>query len=192
MYSNSGSTLSSKSVVGYCAYVLHINAFFAPVAIQHTQCPFQVFLLERYKQLLKYGDLTPTKTCQPYLRSTRPGVSLSLTGTSAMSLPFRLPSSVCRVQTYGSLFAEALTRAFNTPLPAPTQISLSADLTCGFVVPRALTSVLFDTPTTAVRKGNSLYAVNAKFGVAEEDVPTTEYEIVRVDRDSGEYVCTSV
>lgn len=76
-------------------------------------------------------------------------------------------------------------------MSALKQISLSEDLSCGSVAPRGLTNVLFDTPTTAGRKGNSLYAVNGKFNVAEEDVPTTEFEIVRVDRDGGEYMCTS-
>lgn len=68
-------------------------------------------------------------------------------------------------------------------------MSLSADLSCGSVAPRALSNPMFDTQTTAMRKGDSLYAVNAKFGVAEEDVDTTAYEIVRVDRDSGELAC---
>lgn len=48
---------------------------------------------------------------------------------------------------------------------------------------------MFDTQTTAMRKGNSLYAVNAKFGVSEEDVDTAAYDIARVDRDSGELAC---
>ncbi|CAM9798516.1 unnamed protein product, partial [Laminaria digitata] len=62
------------------------------------------------------------------------------------------------------------------------QVSLSPDLCCGAVLPRVLTSELFDSPTTATRKGHSFYVVNAKFGVPEEDRPTTPYEIVRVDR----------
>eukprot|EP00903_Cladosiphon_okamuranus_P016257 g14994.t1 len=65
------------------------------------------------------------------------------------------------------------------------EVSLSPDLSCGSVVPRSLASPLFDTQSTAMRKGNSLYAVNAKFGTADEDVATTPYEIVRVDRDDG-------
>ncbi|CAM9340050.1 unnamed protein product [Ectocarpus sp. 6 AP-2014] len=69
------------------------------------------------------------------------------------------------------------------------EVSLSADLSCGSVARRALSHPMFDTQTTAMRKGNSLYAVNAKFGVAEEDVDTAAYEIVRVDRDSGELAC---
>lgn len=69
---------------------------------------------------------------------------------------------------------------------------LSPDLSCGFLVPRALKSDLFDVPTTACRKGNSLYAVNAKFGVSEEDRPMTEYEIIRVDRDEGVYACPTL
>lgn len=60
------------------------------------------------------------------------------------------------------------------------------------MAPRSLANPLFDTPTTAMRKGNSLYAVNAKFGTADEDVATTSYEIVRVDRDDGELPCEAV
>lgn len=67
---------------------------------------------------------------------------------------------------------------------------LSADFTCGFVSPVSLKSDLFDSPTTAIRKGNSLYVVQAKFSVALEDSAMTPYEIVRVDRDAGEYNCT--
>ncbi|CAB1104169.1 unnamed protein product [Ectocarpus sp. CCAP 1310/34] len=36
-----------------------------------------------------------------------------------------------------------------------------------------------------MRKGNSLYAVNAKVGVATEDIATMAYAIVRAVRDSG-------
>ena len=70
------------------------------------------------------------------------------------------------------------------------QVALSADLTCGSVLPRALMSEFFDEPATAVLKGNSLYTVTAKFFVAPEDVATTSYEIVRTDRDGGEVVCS--
>ncbi|CAM9696372.1 unnamed protein product [Ectocarpus sp. 13 AM-2016] len=69
------------------------------------------------------------------------------------------------------------------------EVSLAANLTCGSLAPRSISNPLFDVQTTAMRKGNSLYAVNAKFGVAAEDVPATAYEIVRVDRDSGELAC---
>lgn len=72
------------------------------------------------------------------------------------------------------------------------QVSLSADFTCGAVAPRALVSELFDDPATGVRKGNFLYVVLSKFGVAADDVATTSYEIVRVDRDGGEYACSVV
>ena len=71
------------------------------------------------------------------------------------------------------------------------QISLSPDLTCGSVAPRVLTNADFVTPTTAMRKGNSLYVVDAKFSVAAEDVPNTEYSITRLDRDDGELTCGS-
>eukprot|EP00904_Undaria_pinnatifida_P006177 jgi/Undpi1/268/HiC_scaffold_1.g00264.m1 len=72
------------------------------------------------------------------------------------------------------------------------QVTLSADLSCGAVIPRVLTNELFNNPTTAARKGHSFYVVNAKFGVPEEDRSTTAYEIVRVDRDSGEYNCSAL
>ena len=60
-----------------------------------------------------------------------------------------------------------------------TEIALSPDLGSGAVVD-ALVSDTFDVPTTAARFGNRLYAVNAKFGTPP--LPTTPYEIVRVDR----------
>jgi hypothetical protein len=60
-----------------------------------------------------------------------------------------------------------------------TQISLSPDLSSGAVV-GALVSDAFDVPTTAAAIGGSLYAVNAKFNTPP--LPTTPYEIVRVDR----------
>lgn len=71
------------------------------------------------------------------------------------------------------------------------QVSLSANLTCGTVV-RALRNDLFDQPSTTVRKGSSLYAVMFKLDTPDEDVPTTPYESVRVDRDGdAEDVCTA-
>ena len=72
------------------------------------------------------------------------------------------------------------------------QVALSADFTCGFVSPVFLTSDMFDTPTTAMRKGNSLYVVQAKFGVPFEERAMTSYEIIRVDRDAGEFNCTAM
>lgn len=69
------------------------------------------------------------------------------------------------------------------------QVSLSADLSCGSVLPRVQVNEYFDYPTTTVRKGNSFYTVMLKFEVAPEDVATTAYEIVRTDRDSGLYMC---
>ncbi|CAM9667174.1 unnamed protein product [Scytosiphon promiscuus] len=70
-----------------------------------------------------------------------------------------------------------------------SEVSLSPNATCGSVAPRVLTNPLFDSPTTAMRKGNSLYAVSAKFSTPEEDIPATSYQIVRVDRDEGVYAC---
>ncbi|CAM9316699.1 unnamed protein product [Ascophyllum nodosum] len=72
------------------------------------------------------------------------------------------------------------------------EVALSADFTCGFVSPVFLTSDMFDTPTTAMRKGNSLYVVQAKFGVPFEERAMTSYEIIRVDRDAGEFNCTAM
>ena len=60
-----------------------------------------------------------------------------------------------------------------------TEIRLSNDLREGRVVD-ALTSPAFDVPTTAAQFGRSLFAVNAKFNTPP--LPTTPYEIVRVDR----------
>eukprot|EP00752_Nemacystus_decipiens_P012928 g11442.t1 len=71
------------------------------------------------------------------------------------------------------------------------EISLSPDLSCGVIAPRSLASPLFDTQTTAMRKGNSLYAVNAKFATADEDVPSTPYEIVRTFRTTTTTVATA-
>ena len=58
-------------------------------------------------------------------------------------------------------------------------IDLAADLSSGTIVDR-LTSAAFDVPTTSAAFGASLYAVNAKFSTPP--LPTTPYEIVRVDR----------
>ncbi|CAB1120557.1 unnamed protein product [Ectocarpus sp. CCAP 1310/34] len=69
------------------------------------------------------------------------------------------------------------------------QVSLSADLSCGSVATRTLSNPLFDRQTTAMPKGNSMYAVNANLDVAEEVITTTAYEIVRVHRDGGELAC---
>lgn len=60
------------------------------------------------------------------------------------------------------------------------------------MAPLALKSALFDNPTTAIRKGDSIYAVSIKLGVAEDDRSSTAYEIVRVDRDSGKIAYTAV
>ncbi len=56
------------------------------------------------------------------------------------------------------------------------EISLSSDLSSGAIVD-TLTSPEFEVPTTATLFGNGIYAVNAQFGS-----PSTEFEIVRVDR----------
>jgi sugar lactone lactonase YvrE len=58
-------------------------------------------------------------------------------------------------------------------------IALNPDLTSGTVVD-TITSSNFRIPTTIARFGDSLYAVNARFDTPP--TPTTEYEVVRVDR----------
>jgi hypothetical protein len=57
-------------------------------------------------------------------------------------------------------------------------ISLSTDLYAGIIIDQ-ITNDNFDIPTTALAFGNSLYAVNAKFGT---DSVGTPYEVVKVTR----------
>ena len=58
-------------------------------------------------------------------------------------------------------------------------VELSADLTSGTIT-ETITDADFRVPTTIARFGNSLYAVNARFGTVP--TPDTEYEVVRVSR----------
>ena len=58
-------------------------------------------------------------------------------------------------------------------------VELNSDLTEGTIVD-TITSSSFRVPTTIARFGNSLYAVNARFGTPP--TPDTEYEVVRVTR----------
>jgi sugar lactone lactonase YvrE len=58
-------------------------------------------------------------------------------------------------------------------------VELNSDLTEGEIVD-TITSSAFRVPTTIARFGNSLYAVNARFGTPP--TPDTEYEVVRVPR----------
>lgn len=58
-------------------------------------------------------------------------------------------------------------------------VKLSPDLGSGAIV-ETITSPLFRVPTTIALFGNSLYAVNARFGTTP--APDTEYEVVRVPR----------
>lgn len=60
-----------------------------------------------------------------------------------------------------------------------TEIELAPNLAAGTVTD-VITSDAFAVPTTAAKFGSGLYAVNAKFGTPP--LPTTPYEIVRVDR----------
>ena len=58
-------------------------------------------------------------------------------------------------------------------------VSLSPDFSSGTIT-RVITDPNFQVPTTIARHGNSLYAVNARFGVASPGTAT--YTAVRVDR----------
>jgi sugar lactone lactonase YvrE len=58
-------------------------------------------------------------------------------------------------------------------------VELSASLTSGTIT-ETITDADFRVPTTIARFGNSLYAVNARFGTVP--TPDTEYEVVRVSR----------
>lgn len=58
-------------------------------------------------------------------------------------------------------------------------VELNKDLTSGQVV-ETITDPAFRVPTTIAKFGSRLYVVNARFGTPPE--PTTEYEVVQVDR----------
>lgn len=58
-------------------------------------------------------------------------------------------------------------------------VELNSDFTAGTIVD-TITDSDFRVPTTIARFGNSLYAVNARFGTPP--TPDTEYEVVRVSR----------
>lgn len=58
-------------------------------------------------------------------------------------------------------------------------VKLNPDFTSGTIA-STITSPLFRVPTTIARIGDSLYAVNARFGTTP--TPDTEYEVVRVPR----------
>ena len=58
-------------------------------------------------------------------------------------------------------------------------VELSPDLGSGTIV-EIITDTDFDVPTTIAKFGNSLYAVNARFGTPA--TPDTEYQVVRVPR----------
>ena len=58
-------------------------------------------------------------------------------------------------------------------------VALTPDLTAGEIVD-TITNSAFRVPTTIAGFGNSLYAVNARFGTPP--TPATEYEVVRVNK----------
>ena len=59
-------------------------------------------------------------------------------------------------------------------------VQLNAELTAGEIIAH-ITNSAFDVPTTIAEFGNSLYAVNARFGTPP--TPETEYEIVQVTKE---------
>jgi sugar lactone lactonase YvrE len=63
-------------------------------------------------------------------------------------------------------------------------IDLTTDLSSGEVVTR-LTDPDFDVPTTIDELGSRLYAVNARFGVANPGDPATAYEVVQLAKPAG-------
>jgi hypothetical protein len=60
-------------------------------------------------------------------------------------------------------------------------VDLEPDLSAGVIVGH-IVDPAFDVPTTIAEFGNSLYAVNARFGTSPE--PDTEYDIVQVIKKS--------
>lgn len=62
-------------------------------------------------------------------------------------------------------------------------VDLSPDLSSGTLRPDKISSPDFAVPTTLAEFGNSLYAVNARFGTSP--TPDTEYQIVRVSKVAG-------
>jgi sugar lactone lactonase YvrE len=64
-------------------------------------------------------------------------------------------------------------------LNAVAVVDLAPDLATGTVRSR-ISSPAFDVPTTIAAAGNSLYAMNARFGITV--TPDTPYEVVRFDR----------
>jgi hypothetical protein len=59
-------------------------------------------------------------------------------------------------------------------------VQLDSDLTAGEIV-AIITNQAFDVPTTITEFGNSLYAVNARFGTPPE--PDTNYDVVKVAKE---------
>lgn len=60
-------------------------------------------------------------------------------------------------------------------------VQLNTALTAGEIT-GLITNPAFDVPTTIAEFGNSLYAVNARFGTTT--TPETEYEIVQVAKNA--------
>ncbi|MCB0129135.1 MAG: hypothetical protein KDE58_43010, partial [Caldilineaceae bacterium] len=58
-------------------------------------------------------------------------------------------------------------------------VELNSQLTAGTIT-GTLTDSDFDVPTTIMRFGNAIYAVNARFGIADPN--TAEYDVVRVEK----------
>eukprot|EP00752_Nemacystus_decipiens_P018569 g16648.t1 len=79
-------------------------------------------------------------------------------------------------------------RLYGTPDQGVVEVLLSADLSCGTIT-RRLENEFFNDPATALRKGNSIWTTVSMWAVQGEDIATTQYQLVRVDRDSAVSEC---
>ncbi|CBJ33771.1 superoxide dismutase [Ectocarpus siliculosus] len=81
-------------------------------------------------------------------------------------------------------------RLFGTPDQGVVEVLLSEDLSCGTIT-RRLSNEFFNDPATALRKGNSMWTTISMWAVSGEEIATTQYQLVRVDRDSAVSECAA-
>eukprot|EP00752_Nemacystus_decipiens_P005253 g4767.t1 len=79
-------------------------------------------------------------------------------------------------------------RLYGTPDQGVVEVLLSADLSCGTIT-RRLVNELFNDPATALRKGNSIWTTISMWSIPADDIATTQFQLVRVDRDSAVSEC---
>jgi hypothetical protein len=60
-------------------------------------------------------------------------------------------------------------------------VKLDPDLTAGTIT-GYITDDDFEVPTTLAEFGRHLYAVNARFDVPSSEAPSTEYDVVQVQK----------